>query len=173
MSDAMLHNDMLPLFCHDSDSMSLGKTVFTHTPSTPIRAARHAPAERADTAAARFHSMGCAQALATAYADLAGLSELEAANLASGFDHGMGRQLTCGAVTAMLMLAGLAGKGDLCNELIEEFETQTGSSSCDYFLERHQGQSQCPQLIRRAAGILNRHVFPGDPKAARELVELA
>lgn len=116
-------------------------------------------AERAETAATRCGGMGCAQALLTSYADLVGLTGRGAANLALGFGHGMGRQLTCGAVTGMLMLAGLGGKGEKCGNLFDEFELRMGSSSCDYFLEKNCGHSQCAQLVRCAGELLNQHVF--------------
>lgn len=115
--------------------------------------------ERARTAASRFGCMGCAQALATAYADLVGLTEVEAGRLAYGFGLGMGRQLTCGAVTVMLMLAGMAGKGDRCAELFEEFEERMGSSACDYFMERYGGNGHCRELLLCAARLLNKKVF--------------
>ena len=50
----------------------------------------------------------CAQAVVVAYCDLTGLSESFAAKLASSFGGGMGRMReVCGAVSGMLMVAGL------------------------------------------------------------------
>jgi len=119
--------------------------------------------ERAETAAARFGGMGCAQALATAYADLVGMTEPDAANLAFPFGLGMGRQLTCSAVTVMLMLAGLSGNGEKGPELFDRFEREAGSSACDFFLEKHEGHGHCRELLRCAGKLLNRHVFaPAD-----------
>ena len=114
---------------------------------------------RAETAAARFGGMGCAQALATAYADLVGMTESDAANLAFPFGLGMGRQLTCSAVTVMLMLAGLSGNGEKAPDLFERFERETGSSACDYFLEKHEGHGHCRELLRCAGKLVNRHIF--------------
>ncbi len=50
----------------------------------------------------------CAQAVVVAYCDLTGLSESFAAKMASSFGGGMGRMReVCGAVSGMLMVAGL------------------------------------------------------------------
>ena len=50
----------------------------------------------------------CAQAVATAFGDLTGLDEKTAARMASCFGGGMGRMReVCGAVSGMLMVAGM------------------------------------------------------------------
>ena len=50
----------------------------------------------------------CAQAVAAAFADLTGLDEKTAAKMASCFGGGMGRMReVCGAVSGMLMVAGI------------------------------------------------------------------
>ena len=50
----------------------------------------------------------CAQAVAAAFGDLTGLDEKTAARMASCFGGGMGRMRdVCGAVSGMLMVAGL------------------------------------------------------------------
>jgi len=103
-------------------------------------------------------SMSCAQALATSYADLVALKEQQAKAMTSGFGLGMGKKQTCGAVTAMLMLTGLAGKGALCPSLMESFEKKMGSTQCAYFVNQF-GYSRCRDLVRYASGQLNTKVF--------------
>ena len=50
----------------------------------------------------------CAQAVAVAFCDVTGLEESFAAKMASSFGGGMGRMReVCGAVSGMLMVAGL------------------------------------------------------------------
>ena len=50
----------------------------------------------------------CAQAVAVAFCDMTGLDENTAARMASSFGGGMGRMReVCGAVSGMLMVAGL------------------------------------------------------------------
>lgn len=115
-------------------------------------------ADRPETAAGRFGAMSCAQALATTYADLVGLEEKQAKGLASGFGLGMGRKQTCGAVTVMLMLSGLADKGDLCKSLADAFEKNMGSTQCAYYVDQF-GYSRCKDLLRYASGQLNERVF--------------
>ena len=59
----------------------------------------------------------CSQAVFCAFSDLFGMDEKTAFQLAEGFGGGMGgMQDTCGAVTAMFMVAGLLNsKGNLEN----------------------------------------------------------
>lgn len=114
--------------------------------------------ERPELAASRFGPMSCSQALATAYADLVGLDEERAKKLGAAFGLGMGRKLTCGAVTVMLMLTGLAGKGEICPRLMDEFEKRNGSIKCAYFVDQF-GFSRCPDLLRSAGTLMNQNVF--------------
>lgn len=114
--------------------------------------------ERPETAAGRFGAMSCAQALATAYADLVGLREQQAKDLASGFGLGMGKKQTCGALTVALMLSGLAGKGDACPSLMDAFEKEMGSTQCAFFVDQY-GYSRCRDLLRFASRQLNQRVF--------------
>lgn len=106
--------------------------------------------ERPETAAGRFGAMSCAQALATTYADLVGLREQQAKDLASGFGLGMGRKQTCGALTVALMLSGLAGKGGDCKEM--------GSTQCAFFVDQF-GYGRCRDLLRFASRQLNERIF--------------
>ncbi len=115
-------------------------------------------AERPEAAAGRFGAMSCAQALATTYADLVGLKEQQAKNLAAGFGLGMGRKQTCGAVTVMLMVSGLAGKGDASAALMDDFEKEMGSIQCAHFVDQS-GYSRCRDLLRFASRQLNERVF--------------
>ena len=50
----------------------------------------------------------CSQAVACAYCDLLGMDEELLFKMSEGFGLGMGAMDTCGAVTGMFMLAGLA-----------------------------------------------------------------
>lgn len=121
-------------------------------------AAGKALEERPETAAGRFGPMSCAQALATTYADLVGLREQQAKDLASGFGLGMGRKQTCGALTVALMLSGLAGKGDACVSLMDAFEKEMGSTQCAFFVDQF-GYSRCRDLLRFTSRQLNERIF--------------
>lgn len=90
----------------------------------------------------------CAQAVVGAYADLFGMEPQTAMRFAEGLGGGMGRmRLTCGAVAATSLLAGLklsnGESGDLKNrsmiyakvrEMAEEFKEKNGSVICGELL---------------------------------------
>lgn len=103
-----------------------------------------------DTAAAYFQEgYSCAQAVLLAFHEEAGLSMEQAAKLASPFGGGMARmRQTCGAVSAMFMVAGLATgyTGAQENEkkrilyadiraLADAFKAEHGSIGCEELLK--------------------------------------
>ncbi len=102
--------------------------------------------------------INCAQAIALAYADLIGLSEIQAVNLTAGFGRGMGKGQTCGAVTAMLMVAGLKNCGFACQEIIDSFEKEVGSTLCNELLEKYT-REHCPNLVKLATQLINQKVL--------------
>ncbi|MCD8304085.1 MAG: C-GCAxxG-C-C family protein [Prevotellaceae bacterium] len=87
---------------------------------------------------------GCCQSVVAAFASLYGLDDKLAKRLAAGFGGGMGRlRMTCGAVSALVMLAGLdrgqtegadrLGKSacyKVVQELLARFREQNGSLVC-------------------------------------------
>ncbi len=87
---------------------------------------------------------GCCQSVVAAFAPLFGLDETTALRVSAGFGGGMGRlRMTCGAVSALVMLAGLdcgqtraddrQGKTacyKVVQELLAEFKSQNGSLIC-------------------------------------------
>ena len=92
-----------------------------------------------------FHEgYNCAQAVAMAFCDVTGLSQTQAARMASAFGGGIGRMReVCGAVSGMYMVLGIlygydepgkqAEKKNLythVQELAAEFKTQSGSIIC-------------------------------------------
>ncbi len=120
---------------------------------------------RVDKAVTRFREplgegrrISCAQTVAIAYADLAGLSEKQAMNLTAGFGGGMGKRQTCGVVTAMLMISGLSENGDKCRKIMDAFEEKTGSTMCGELLEKYT-EEYCPSLVRCAAELMDTNVF--------------
>ena len=86
----------------------------------------------------------CSQAVAMAFCDVTGLDEKLTARMASSFGGGMGRMReVCGAVSGMLMVAGLlygyddaadtAGKRELyaqVQNMAGQFRTEMGSIIC-------------------------------------------
>lgn len=90
----------------------------------------------------------CAQAVAVAFSDVTGLDEKLSAKMASSFGGGMGRMReVCGAVSGMLMVAGLLYGYDapleggpvahyaLVQELAGKFREEAGSIVCRELLK--------------------------------------
>ena len=91
----------------------------------------------------------CAQAIAVAFCDVTGLTPEFSAKMASSFGGGMGRMReVCGAVSGMLMVAGLLygydAPGDdvskkshyaLVQQLAESFRKEAGSIVCRELLK--------------------------------------
>ena len=91
----------------------------------------------------------CAQAVAVAFCDVTGLTEPQAAKMASAFGGGMGRMReVCGAVSGMMMVLSMcygyddpkddAGKKELytrAQALAEKFREENGSIICREILK--------------------------------------
>ena len=91
----------------------------------------------------------CAQAVAVAFTDVTGLTEQQAAKMASAFGGGMGRMReVCGAVSGMLMVTGILygydpTAGDdvkqahyaLVQKLAGQFREEVGSIICRELLQ--------------------------------------
>ncbi len=105
---------------------------------------------RSEQAADAFRrGYNCAQAVAVAFHDLIGMSESQAARMASSFGGGMGRMReVCGGVSGMLLIAGILygydTPGDdaakkqhytLVQHLAGKFREQTGSIVCREILK--------------------------------------
>ena len=105
---------------------------------------------RSERAAELFlQGYNCAQAVAVAFSDLTGLTPELSAKMASSFGGGMGRMReVCGAVSGMLMVAGILygydgpEEGEIkkahysrVQELAENFRKETGSIICRELLE--------------------------------------
>lgn len=96
----------------------------------------------------------CSQAVLCAYHDLMGMDETQAFKLAEGFGSGMGGlRHTCGAVTAMFMVASyFASDGDTTqndsrkscyaniHDLAKQFEVKNSSLMCAQLLTCHHHQ---------------------------------
>lgn len=108
----------------------------------------------------------CAQAVLCAFADKTDFTEDQLFRLSEGFGFGMGTQSVCGAVSAMVFLAGLenslgaekipdtnkAGSYKFAREVIKEFEDKNQSVICS----RIKGEKlrSCDGCIEDAVRIL-------------------
>ena len=142
--------------------------------------------DRAEYAAKLFYDgYNCAQALTVAFRDVTGLEESFSAKMASSFGGGMGRMReVCGAVSGMLMVAGIVygydSTGDdeskkahyqLVQHLAGQFREQVGSIVCREILQNaglsgdkggeaeartaeYYEKRPCPDLVYLAAEVL-------------------
>ena len=127
-------------------------------------------------AAREFFRQGfnCAQSTAAAFAPAIGLDSALLLRAGTGFGGGIAdRKQTCGAVTGMLMAAGLLFGADQpmapevkaemtarMNRLIELFEAETGCALCGDLLakmpEGMEKRAYCGEIVYAAAALLAR-----------------
>ena len=127
----------------------------------------------------------CAQAIAVAFSDVTGMDKELSAKLASSFGGGMGRMReVCGAVSGMLMVAGIldgyAGPDEgeikkthyaLVQDLAQKFREEAGSIICRDILKNppsdptpsprtaeYYSQRPCARMVALAAQILDAHI---------------
>ena len=124
----------------------------------------------------------CAQAVAVAFCDLTGLTEKQAARIASGFGGGMGRMReVCGAVSGMFMVLGILygyddPKADVTKKelytrvqaLAEKFKADAGSIICRDILKNppadpnpsprtpeYYAMRPCERMVYNAAALMD------------------
>ncbi len=127
----------------------------------------------------------CAQAVLLAFADTVGIDEKICAKLSSSFGGGMGRMReVCGAVSGMLMVAGLLygydgpEEGDIKKEhysrvqyLAEQFRNEVGSIVCRDILKNppadptpsprtaeYYKQRPCARMVALAVRIMEQYI---------------
>ena len=141
---------------------------------------------RGEKAAELFlEGYNCAQAVAMAFCDVTGLEPKFTAKLASSFGGGMGRMReVCGAVSGMLMVAGLLYGYDgpdegeakmahyqLVQDLAAQFREKAGSIVCREILknppsdpvpsprtEGYYQQRPCVRMVYTAASVLEKYI---------------
>ena len=133
-----------------------------------------------------LHGSNCSQAIVVAFSDVTGLEPELAARLSSSFGGGMGRMReVCGAVSGMLMVAGLlygyTGPGEkdcnkkahyqLVQELAGKFREEVGSIVCREILKNPPSDPNptprtaeyyktrpCTRMVMTAARILDDYI---------------
>ena len=141
-----------------------------------------------------LNGANCAQAVVLAFGDLTGLEDSLAARLSSSFGGGMGRMReVCGAVSGMLMVAGLIygydTPGDdvskkkhyaLVQELAGRFRQEVGSIVCREILKNppsdpnptprtaeFYAQRPCARMVLLAGRILDAYMAEDPPEGCR------
>ncbi len=119
----------------------------------------------------------CSQAVALAFADIAGIGEAELKKITLPFGGGLGRQrLTCGAVSGMCAIAGLVfadedsssenklGTYAIVRELCDKFKETYGTLICAELLEgktiaHEPGKpNPCEKMVVSATEILENYL---------------
>lgn len=146
---------------------------------------------RSEKAVAYFkEGYNCCQSVVLAFSDLVNINEEELLKIASGFGGGLGRlRETCGAVSGMIIIAGLLYGYDVpdtdllkkelyrtIQELGLPFEEKNGSLTCRDLLKLEEKHSNyipskrtkdfydnrpCANLIFSAAEILEKYIENG------------
>lgn len=84
----------------------------------------------------RCNSHNCAQAILHTYADVAGIDEESAMNIAGAFGGGMGNlEGTCGALVGTGLVLGLVNKDKVksmkqMRQIMNEFQKRNGATQC-------------------------------------------
>ncbi len=123
----------------------------------PMETRKHIAAEKK-----RCNSHNCAQAVLHTYADIAGLDEATAMNVAGAFGAGMGNlQGTCGALVGAGLVLGLVNRDKLraskqMRQIMTRFQERNGATQC-YLLKgvgTKEVLRQCPDCVADAAEFL-------------------
>lgn len=110
----------------------------------------------------RCNSHNCVQAILHTYADVAGISEEAAMNIAGAFGGGMGcMEGTCGALVGAGLVLGLANKDKVksmkqMRQVMTKFQERNGATQCK--LLKGVGTKvmlrECPDCVADAAEFL-------------------
>ena len=110
----------------------------------------------------RCNSHNCAQAILHTYADIAGIDEETAMNIAGAFGAGMGNMKgTCGGLVGAGLVLGLKNKDRIksmkqMREIMSKFEERNGATQC--MLLKGVGTKkvlrECPDCVADAAELL-------------------
>ena len=108
--------------------------------------------------AARLHEKGynCAQAVACAFAEEVGVSSDLIFKAAEGFGGGMGSgDGVCGAVSAVLLLAGLKNSGGEANPVTKKETYRISAEAMAKFKEKN-GSCICKEIKGMGTGVMLR-----------------
>ena len=108
----------------------------------------------------RCNSHNCAQAILHTYADMAGIDEESAMNIANAFGAGMGNmEGTCGALVGAGLVLGLASKDKVksmkqMRQVMTKFQQRNGATQCKMLKGMNADRvalRECPDCVADAA----------------------
>jgi len=114
----------------------------------------------------RCNSHNCAQAVLHTYADIAGIIEDEAMNIAGAFGGGMGNmEGTCDALVGAGVLLGLINKDKVksmkqMRQIMSRFQEKNGATQCKQLkgVGTKVVLRECPLCVSDAAEFLEEHL---------------
>ena len=114
----------------------------------------------------RCNSHNCAQAVLHTYADVAGIDEETAMNIAGAFGGGMGNmEGTCGALVGAGIVLGLVNKDKIkskkqMREIMTKFQERNGATQCKLLKGIGTGimLRSCPDCVADASEFLEEQV---------------
>ncbi len=110
----------------------------------------------------RCSTHNCAQAIIHTYADIAGIEEQMAMNMANAFGSGMGNmEGTCGALVGAGLVLGLVNKDKAksikqMRQIMNDFQKRNGATQCKLLKGVGTGVvlRECPDCVADAAELL-------------------
>ena len=114
----------------------------------------------------RCNSHNCAQAILHTYADIAGVDETTAMNIAGAFGGGMGNlEGTCGALVGAGLVLGLINKDKAksmkqMRQIMTKFQARNGATQCKLLKGIGTGVvlRACPDCVADAADFLEEQI---------------
>ena len=118
----------------------------------------------------RCNSHNCAQAILHTYADMAGISEEAAMNIAGAFGGGMGNmEGTCGALVGAGLVLGLVNKDKVksmkqMRQIMTRFQDRNGATQCKLLkgVGTNNVLRECPLCVADAAEFLEELLQQGN-----------
>lgn len=118
----------------------------------------------------RCNSHNCAQAILHSYADVAGISEEAAMNIAGAFGGGMGNmEGTCGALVGAGLVLGLVNKDKVksmkqMRQIMTRFQERNGATQCKLLkgVRTKNVLRECPLCVADAAEFLEELLQQGN-----------
>ena len=118
----------------------------------------------------RCNSHNCAQAIVHTYADIAGIDEETAMNVAGAFGAGMGNmEGTCGSLVGAGIVLGMVNKDKVksmkqMREIMAKFQQRNGASQCKLLkgIGTKVVLRECPDCVADAAEFLEEQLNKQD-----------